>query len=119
MTNPFLALTATDLMSRDLVTIPRGMSLRAAAHLLSEAQVSGAPVVDETGRCVGVLSATDFMRQTGYGVRAACRNESFNPGCVHSAWQVVGEEDLPGEEVSAYMTPDPVTVAPGTPIAEL
>ena len=48
-TKPFLSLTAADLMCRDVVTLPRSMSLRAAGHLLSESHVSGAPVVDETG----------------------------------------------------------------------
>jgi CBS domain-containing protein len=57
-----LDLTAEDVMKRDLVTIPRRMALRDAARLLRRAQISGAPVVDERERCVGVLSAADFLR---------------------------------------------------------
>jgi CBS domain-containing protein len=59
---PFLSLTAEDLMSRDVLTIPQAMSLRAAAHLLWQDRISGAPVVDAEGRCVGVLSTTDLVR---------------------------------------------------------
>ena len=118
-TKPFLALTAADLMSTDVVMIPRAMSLRAAAHLLSETKVTGAPVVDETGRCVGVLSATDFMHWVGYGERNASRPCCSELGRVHSAWQIVNVEDLPMDKVDAYMTADPVTVPPSTPIAEL
>ncbi len=59
---PLIALKAADLMSRDVVTVPEGMSLRAAAHLLFQNQISGAPVVDASGRCIGVLSAADFVR---------------------------------------------------------
>src|SRR6266568_4942142 len=55
-------LTARDLMSRGVVTIPEKMSLRRAARRLLDARVSGAPVVDEAGCCTGVLSSTDFMR---------------------------------------------------------
>lgn len=55
------SLTAADLMSRNLVLVPQDMSLQGAARLLSRAQVSGAPVVNENGRCVGVLSTTDFL----------------------------------------------------------
>lgn len=62
VTKPLLELTAEDLMSRDVVTIPQTASLRQAAHTLRQANVSGAPVVDEWGRCVGVLSASDFLR---------------------------------------------------------
>src|SRR5262249_38660098 len=116
---PLLALTAADLMSRDVVMVPRAMSLRAAAHLLSEIQVSGAPVVDETGECVGVLSATDFMHSVGYGERCVPRPAYANPDCFHSPWQVSDEETLPTDEVGNYMTADPVTASPGPPIAEL
>lgn len=55
------ALTAADVMSRDLVVIPREMSLEGAARMLSRSGVTGAPVIDSEGRCIGVLSATDFM----------------------------------------------------------
>ena len=118
-TKPLLALTAADLMSRDVVMVPRGMSLRAAAHLLSETRVSGAPVVDDMGECVGVLSATDFMHWVGQERRDASRPVFSDPGCFHSAWQITDVEDLPTEEVGSYMTSDPVTVPPGTSIAEL
>jgi CBS domain-containing protein len=59
---PLHALTAGDLMSRNVVQLPAQMPLRDAARLLRQAQVSGAPVVDQLGRCVGVLSAADFLR---------------------------------------------------------
>jgi CBS domain-containing protein len=55
------SLTAEDLMSRDVVRLPRGMPLREAARLLIERHVGGAPVVDGRGKCIGVLSATDFL----------------------------------------------------------
>ena len=61
-TKPLLALTAGDLMSRDLVLLTENMPLREAAHLLLENQIGGAPVVDAQGKCVGVVSATDFLR---------------------------------------------------------
>jgi CBS domain-containing protein len=62
-----LGLTAGDVMKGPVEVIPRGMTLDAAARRLRRAQVSGAPVVDEAGRCVGVLSATDFIRWADEG----------------------------------------------------
>jgi CBS domain-containing protein len=41
------------------------MPLRDAARLLLQNQVSGAPVVDAQGKCVGVLSALDVLRLAG------------------------------------------------------
>jgi CBS domain-containing membrane protein len=116
---PFLALTAADLMTPDVVLVPRAMSMRAASHILSEAGVSGAPVVDEAGKCVGVLSTTDFMHWVGYEGRCDCTHVSQDPGCFHSAWQLMDLGDVPLDEVASQMTADPVTVAPGTSIAKL
>jgi CBS domain-containing protein len=66
---PFLSLTAADLMSTHVMTIPHQMSLRDAARLLSRSNISGAPVVDAEGRCLGVLSSSDFVTwaRTGGG----------------------------------------------------
>jgi CBS-domain-containing membrane protein len=57
-----LSLTAGDLMSRDVKTIPAGMPLREAARELARLGIHGAPVGDEAGRCVGVLSVSDLAR---------------------------------------------------------
>lgn len=64
-TQPFLALTANDLMSHEVVLIPQDMLMGDAARLLPRHRISGAPVVDAAGRCVGVLAATDFLRLVG------------------------------------------------------
>ncbi len=115
---PFLALTAGDLMSREVVTVPHNMSLRAAAHLLSESAISGAPVVDAAGRCVGVLSATDFIHWAETD-QPPVRSRPCSSDSVCSDWQMVVVEELPTDAVSNFMTVDPVTVAPSTAIGEL
>jgi CBS domain-containing protein len=61
-TQSLLAMTADDLMTRTVVRLTEEMPLREVAALMHKDQVSGAPVVDRDGRCVGVLSATDFLR---------------------------------------------------------
>ena len=66
---PLLSLTAGDLMSRNVVPLPEWMPLRDAARLLRQTQVGRAPVVDAQGRCVGVLSAADFLRWAEKGGR--------------------------------------------------
>lgn len=55
-------LTAGDLMSRDVKSIRVDTPLREAAVQLARWEVHGAPVVDDSGRCVGVLSVTDVTR---------------------------------------------------------
>ncbi len=87
-----LTLTAEELMTRDVVTIPQGASLPEAAKLLRSARVGGAPVVDEQGRCVGVLSAVDYLRWTEDGCPMPI--EPQNAGC---SFQVRGRL-LTGQE---------------------
>ncbi len=64
-TKPLQELTAEDVMTYEVVPLAETMPLREAARLLVGNRVGGAPVVDARGRCVGVLSATDFVRLAG------------------------------------------------------
>jgi CBS domain-containing protein len=63
-----LALTAGDLMSRDVRTVRADTPLVDAARQLTRLGVRGVPVVDDAGQCVGVLSVSDLARwAAGWG----------------------------------------------------
>jgi len=115
---PLLHLTAEDLMSRDVLVISQHMSLKAAAHLLAQAEVSGAPVVDEEGRCVGVLSAADLVHWVDRG-KQAVRRPRAGASCVCCDWQMDGLDDVPEDEVSRHMTKNVVATGPETRVGEL
>jgi CBS domain-containing protein len=112
---PLLSLCAADLMSHDLVMIPQDMSVRGAARMLSRAEISGAPVVDDEGRCIGVISATDFIRWAEDGPRP----DSNPDACACSPWQIIEEHEFPEGCVREIMTTDPVTAPPETPVGDL
>lgn len=61
-TTRITGLTAADLMTTDLVCLAEETPLRVAVSQLLKNQISGAPVVDKKGRCIGVFSAMDMMR---------------------------------------------------------
>src|SRR3954447_696902 len=90
---PLQGRTAADLMSQDVVSLPCEMSLRTAARCLARARVSGAPVVDASGRCVGVLTATDFLYWAGR-VGDVGRRGSL-PLCACTDWALPDTEHLP------------------------
>jgi len=115
-TKPFTELTAADVMSRNVVTIAQTMPLQEAAGLLAREQISGAPVIDASGRCVGILSATDFVRaaETGAGPVHVTQGR-----CFCADWQVVDLEMLPRDEVRCHMSKDIVTADPATAVTEL
>lgn len=50
-----------DVMTREVITVTPEMRLRDLAHLLTERQISGAPVVDADGICIGVISEADLL----------------------------------------------------------
>jgi CBS domain-containing protein len=54
-----------DVMSRDVLSVPRQMPLKELAELLTDRRISGVPVVDDD-RVVGVVSEADvLMKQVG------------------------------------------------------
>jgi CBS-domain-containing membrane protein len=59
---PVHALAAEDVMKRDIVVVPRQMRMREAVCLVHGARGREALVVDEHGRCVGLLSPDDVIR---------------------------------------------------------
>ena len=55
------ARTATDLMSPNPMSLREDASLKEAIAFLVDRGISGAPVIDEAGRPVGVFSQTDVL----------------------------------------------------------
>jgi CBS domain-containing protein len=52
-----------DVMTKDVRTIPPEATLKAVANVLSDAQVSGLPVVGASGEVLGVVSEADILRK--------------------------------------------------------
>ena len=50
-------------MTRDVLTLSPEMTVEQAAERLVQRGVSGAPVVDDRGHLVGILSESDILRQ--------------------------------------------------------
>ena len=114
MNTPLMFLTAAEVMSRNVILVPQDMSLKGAARLLLRARVSGAPVVDDNGRCVGVLSTTDFLHWVEDG---STHQEPVE--AVYQPWHICENRASPTDTVQRFMTADPVVVAPGTRIGAL
>jgi CBS domain-containing protein len=109
----FLNLTAADLMTTPVRTIPQEMSLREAAHLFTSERISGAPVVNPDGRCIGVLSSSDFVTWVG---------KNGNGKAIHfvAPWgEMIAIEDSADNEIRHYMTAQPVMLPPSASLGEL
>jgi CBS domain-containing protein len=96
-----LALTASDLMSRDVVAISQDTPLRAAAELFFQRRIGEAAVVDADGRCVGMLAATDLIRWA-LGEARGGAEDVLPPACPY---QVRGRLLTGGNAVICTRTP--------------
>lgn len=90
-------ITVKDYMAASLVTFAPDMDILDAINHLVEKKISGAPVVDEQGNLVGILSEKDCMK--------VALNASYH-------------EEL-GGKVSEFMTRDVKTVDADMSIVEL
>ena len=66
---PLKSILVKDYMSKTLVKFKRETSVLDAVHTLVEHRIAGAPVVDDTGNLVGMLSELDCLKvalQAGY-----------------------------------------------------
>lgn len=61
--NPSKSITVDQYMTRNLVTFRPHQSIREVMDVLVKKNISGGPVVDDTGRLVGIISEGDCLKQ--------------------------------------------------------
>jgi len=120
-----MALVARDVMQRDVITIDAAATVLDAYRLFVEEEISGAPVVDEDGRVMGVLSARDLLRVISEERDTALVQTSYFRDTEEFSgpdW-ANGPEDfqdrLAGRTVGDTMTPGAIVVALDAPIAQV
>jgi CBS domain-containing protein len=59
-----VSLLASDVMIKDVVTVLESAPLKEVARILSDKNITGAPVVNSLGELVGVISETDIIRKS-------------------------------------------------------
>ena len=102
-----LSLRVSDVMNSPVATISETASMAEAARILAQREITGAPVVDTNGRCVGMLSATDFaMREH----RLSQGEEELSFGWAHAVQQESRDASfhigtIAEDHVSEHMSP--------------
>jgi predicted transcriptional regulator len=71
------ALHVQDIMTVEPACVRTGDALRTVAQLLDEYEISGAPVVDDQDRLVGVVSRTDLVHALLEGPQGARKDEDW------------------------------------------
>jgi CBS domain-containing protein len=112
-------LRAQDVMVPEPVCVEPSTTIRQLARVFEENEISGAPVVDQEGRVIGVVSKTDLIRRCSEGTADIPPAYLFEVVCEQD-----GDDDgdvipEPLVCVDDFMTPDPVTVTPGAPLRRI
>lgn len=108
---------AHQIMTRNTITVLPETPILEAAHKMLEHHVSGLPVLDASGKLVGIVSESDFLRRSEIGTqqkRSRWLQYFLSP--AHSADDFVHER---GRKVKDVMTRDPVVVVEDTSLDEL
>jgi CBS domain-containing protein len=108
---------ASDVMTSNVITISVTASVGESAAILLSNHISGAPVVDEQGELVGIVSEGDLMRRPEIGTIRR-----------HSWWlELISSERSKASEyikshsckVSDVMSRDVITAKPDTPLGDI
>jgi len=111
---------ASEIMTPEPVCAEPAMTIRQLARLFEENEISGCPVVDQEGKVIGVVSKTDLIRRCSEGTADQPPGYLFEVICEQG-----GEDDAPEVIpeplicVQDFMSGDPITVAPSTPVAKI
>lgn len=119
------AITASDLMNPEVMTVPEDMTVRALATFLTENEITGAPVVNEMGKLVGVVSVVDVAAVASE--EGEIEVDRSNPDFYVREWEdTLAQEEWKdlhiehqGLTVGDIMTPSIYSVADDAPVSEV
>jgi CBS domain-containing protein len=108
---------ASDVMTPNVITVGVGASIGEAASILLDSHISGAPVVDDKGGLLGIVSEGDLMRRPEIGTERR-----------HSWWLdlISSEKSSAMEYIKSHsrkvvdvMTREVITANPDTPLGDV
>jgi CBS domain-containing protein len=113
-------LKVKDIMTTELITVSPQTEITSAAKILLEKRINGLPVIDDSGKLVGILCQSDLVaQQKSIPIPSVYTLlDSFIP--LTSLKRIDREvQKIAALKVEQAMTPDPVTVGPETDIEDV
>ncbi len=113
-------LTAKDIMTKDVVTVKKDTKVTELADILTKNRISGTPVVDDSGKVIGVVTESDLVEQSKFlhlpTVFTILDSVIFLESEKHFEKEL---KKMTGVKVEDVYTENPATVNPDTPIREI
>jgi len=118
--------TARDILNPNIMTVPANWSVRELARFLTDMAITGAPVVDDDGKLVGVVSLTDIAKYTSQK-ESPIRADEPHDYYLHGWEDKLTADDIssfhvvepPEATVQEIMTPMIFKVEADTPVREI
>lgn len=117
--------SAAEVMKTDVITVAPNEHIRDALAMMVENHVSGLPVVDGRGRCVGVLSAFDILGLEYEQAEATDVEEDVGSyfDTENQRWEYMriggGVDELPDQTVHDVVSAEVISVTPDACIKDV
>jgi len=115
-----MSILAKEIMTKNVITVQEDMKVLSLIEILNENKISGAPVVDKSGKLIGIVTKSDILgtfldfdidlnlKIDLKGIMEFARDKSVGT--------IVSETEV---EVKDIMTPNPITAEEDTSIEKL
>ncbi|MDZ4658892.1 MAG: CBS domain-containing protein [Bythopirellula sp.] len=109
------SLKVYDAMAHSLITVSANSTMSEAADVLCEHRITGAPVVDERGKCVGIISGSDFIHCKAEELDGSRTRHMLVGGSPYGAFCI---EEVQHDLVRNHMTPSVKTIQESTALLQ-
>jgi CBS domain-containing protein len=116
-----MALTVRDIMDTDPVSVTVADSVETVLGVMREHDLRGVPVVNEGGRCVGIITEADLvLSEEGEDFHLPHYFQLFGGVVFLERWSSFEERARKAFASTAedMMTPDPITIEPDATVRE-
>jgi len=116
-----MAMTVRDIMDSEPVTVTVADSVETVLHVMRDHDLSGVPVINEGGRCVGIITEADLvLSDEGEDFHLPHYFQLFGGVVFLERWSHFEERARKAFAATAedMMTPDPITIEPDASVRE-
>lgn len=118
-----MSVTAKHIMTSEIIPAHEKMTVLALTQLFQKHDISGAPVVDDAGHLVGVVSTTDVLLHSDVFGESPVVESEYHKQHDDAAFETLSEDFVPEDvvnlQVRDIMSTNVLSVSVDTPIEEV
>jgi CBS domain-containing protein len=111
-----IPMRVSDVMTKNVVSVSPQTTVADALDIMVRSHLSGVPVIDESGRLVGMISEGDFLRRSEFGTTKP--EGSWIAGMLLPGRAAKAYAHIHGRRVGELMSENVATIAPNAGLDE-